>query len=413
MSLRLQRSVCGAVTVGTPSRCRQQEGLTIRTYLDLIDRLRAYVGNDGSDLKSAAVIRAAAEAVQSISQKADWNYYKTVGLFTGSVPYSTGTIEFDFTGGTYERQVTLTGGTWPDWAQYGTVAVNNVPYDVSRRISSTVLTLKENSSPSSDIAAGTIYQIYRTRYPLPSNFVSMHKPVINSQYTQLGYVTYDQFLTRRNFNDGPGQPSMFTVIDDGLGQKQVQIWNPPDQAYAFQYEYKRKPVLPVVVDESTGKISLTAASVNVTGVSTMFTQAMNSAVLRVSYDQKKPTAFDSINPPQSEHVIEAVSSTTALELTEAAAQSAASRGYTISSRVDVADGPMFHYLVHLGMKNLRIYLRINMVQGEIQDYERAEREAKDADGQNYTGTDRAVVSQCRVGYGRVYGSYTRQIPGNG
>lgn len=378
-----------------------------------MERLRAYVGNEASDLKSAAVIRAAAEAVQAIAQKHEWNYYRTSGRINCSTPYQTGTIEYDHTGGTYERQLTLTGGTWPTWASYGTVVIANVPYDVDRRISDTVVTLRVNSCPSDDVAAGTSYQIYRARYDLPDNYVSMHKPIMTSQYFILSYITYDQFLVRRNLNDGTGQPLYFTIADNGYGRSQIMMWNPPDQEYQLEFEYKRKPYLPVVVDESTGTVNLTSGSLDLTGNSTLFTAAMQGAVIRVSYDQKPPTAFDSVNPPQFEQLIESYVSSTAMTLREAAAYTVNKRAYVISSRLDLMDGPMFDYCVQMGMKRLRIGLRINMVSGEDKDYERAERAAKDADGQLYNGVDRAVVEQCSPYRRPFFGSWTRTIPGNG
>ncbi len=381
----------------------------MRTYSDLVDRLRVYVGSDSSDTKNATILRCAIEACEALAQKHDWAYYKTRFRFTGSVPYQTGTIEYTSS----TRTITLTGGTFPDWAQYGTITIDNVPYDVQKSVSSTVVILDPNSCPSADVAAGTEYVFYRTKYPLPTDFVSMHKPFITAQYLVLGYVTWDQFLLRRNLNDGVGTPTMFTVIDNGYGRKMIQLWNPPDQTYAFEMEYKRKPAAPTVEEESAGTIALTSGDATVTGTSTAFRASMAGAVLRVSYDTKRPTAYDSIEPPQYEYLIDSYTSSTSLELSEAASASVSKRAYTISSRLDVADGPMFSYLVQMGMKRLRIALRMNMVQGELQDYERAEREARDADGQNYGGTDRASVSQCAVDMPQWYGSWTRTIPGNG
>lgn len=348
-----------------------------------------------------------------MAQKHEWNYYRTHGRVNCSSPYSTGTVEYDHTGGAYERQLTLTGGTWPTWASYGTVVIDQNPYDVDRRISNTVVTLKPYSCPSDDIAAGTSYQMYRARYDLPSDYVSMHKPFLTSQYFVLGYFSYDQFLLRRNLNDGPGQPLYFTIADNGFGRSQLLLWNPPDSDYSLEFEYKRKPVLPVVVDEHAGTVALTSGSLNLTGTSTAFTAAMVGAVVRVGYDARMPTAFDSVLPPQFEQVIESYTSSTLMTLREPSEYTVSKRGYVISSRLDLMDGPMFDYCVQMGMKRLRIALRINMVPGEDKDYERAERAAKDADGQLYNGVDRAVVEQCSP-YGRGFlGSWTRTIPGNG
>ena len=105
----------------------------MRTYADLIDRLRAYVGNDYSEQKSAPVLRAAVGAMQRIGTKHEWAYYKTYAKMVFSASYDTGTIEFDYTGGSSERLLTLTGGTFPDWVGgYGTIVLERVHYDICR-----------------------------------------------------------------------------------------------------------------------------------------------------------------------------------------------------------------------------------------------------------------------------------------
>jgi len=388
----------------------------MRTYADLVDRLRAYVGNDTSENKSAAVLRAASIAVTTFAAKHVWQFYRTTERINTSAPYSTGTVVFDLTGGANEREITLTGGTFPDWiAGYGTIVIANIPYEINQRISATVCTLKANSSPPADIASSS-YVLYRTKYDLPANFASMYRPTITGQNISLDYILYTQFLLRRNYNDGVGTPYMFTIIDNGYGRKQIEMWNPPDQVYSLEFEYRRQPALPVIVEESAGKISLTSGSTAVTGTSTLFRPPCAGAVLRVAYDQTKPTAFDSINPPEVEYLIDpngGWTSTTSLTLASAATSTVTNRAYTISSRVDVDEGAMFRYLVAIGCKELRMNLRINGLEGELDDYKRAFDEAKSADGQLYGEVERAIVSQCRVGYPWRSGSFMRTIPGNG
>jgi hypothetical protein len=384
----------------------------MRTLSDLTDRLRAYIGNDPDSLKSSACYRAAVQAVQGIASRHEWNYYTTMGRVDTSAPYRTGTIEYDATGGAYERMVTLTGGTLPTWvAGYGTLVINAVPYDIDQRISNTVCTLKSNSAPTADVAAGQAYTIYRARYDLPIDFQSIHKPILTSFSTRLEKMSISDFVYRRNLNDGVAQPYMFTTIDNGYGLTQILFWNPPDQVYQFEFEYKRKPPLPAVDLYSTGRISLTAGSKAVTGVSTAWVGAMCGAVLRVSYNQDLPTAPDGLNPPQYEYVIDqspfGFTSSTALNLLVAATETAANRAYTISSRVDVEEGPMFDFLVQIGMKNMRIALRMNAIDEERPDYGQAEKLAKSWDGQKYGDSDTA--NACIAQIGKLRGSYLRNV----
>lgn len=384
----------------------------MRCLLDLHDRLRSYVGNDGSSQKSTVIMRCAAEAVNRITSQADWYYYMTMGRITTNAPYNTGTVSFDLTGGAYERMWTLTGGTWPAWAAtYGTITINNIPYDIDKRISDTVITGKVSNSPNADIAAGQAYLLYDCKYDLPSDFQTIQKPIVSNQNRIISKVGYEEFINRQNSNDGVSTPYIFTLIDNGFGGSQILLWNPPDTVYTLAFEYKRKPVMPVIAEERTGKISLVAGQTTVTGLSTNFNRAMVGAVLRVSYDSTPPTGFDSINPPQSEYLIDSFTSTTSLQLTTPATDTVVARAYVISSRVDVADGPMWNFLVQMGYKALRIADRINAVAEERGEYERAAMEAKSFDGQHYSGTDKAGSTVAMVGMRPP--SYMRTVSGNG
>lgn len=72
--------------------------------------------------------------------------------------YSTGTVAYDHTGGANERQLTLSGGTWPTWAKLpGRVFINDDWYALNTRVSDTVVTLTSGDNPGSDIAAGASY----------------------------------------------------------------------------------------------------------------------------------------------------------------------------------------------------------------------------------------------------------------
>ena len=77
--------------------------------------------------------------------------------------YSTGTFTYDHTGGANERQVTLTGGTWPAYAKSpARFFYSGAFYNVSSRISDSIITLS-GSGIGSDVASASDYyleQIY-------------------------------------------------------------------------------------------------------------------------------------------------------------------------------------------------------------------------------------------------------------
>jgi hypothetical protein len=73
--------------------------------------------------------------------------------------YTTGTIVYDHAGGTPDRKVTLTGGTWPLWAASGVITISGVDYTVDARTSGTVITLESDSNPGEDITDATSYSL--------------------------------------------------------------------------------------------------------------------------------------------------------------------------------------------------------------------------------------------------------------
>lgn len=362
----------------------------MNTLADLHEILRRYTGNDGTPSKSAAVVSAAKQALDRIGVYHDWYFYQTWGRTITSAPYQDGTISFDFTGGAEERLVTLTGGVFPDWAaQGGTISVNNIPYDVDKRLSDTTLTLKVNQTPGVDLPSGTVYLLYRAQYDLPADCAGIDRPILSSSTRIIPKVSLNEFITRRNWNESIAEPMMFAIAVGPYGNSQILLWQPPDAVYSLEYQYKRKAAIPTIAEESRGKLTLTATSTTVAGKTTAFSQAMAGCVLRVSYDDKVPTSVEGTSPFQYEYIIDSVQSPTSLTLTAPAIASVGNRGFTISSRLDVDDGPMMMLLVKMGMKNLRIALRINMTNEELPEYERAVLEAKSYDGQRYKGQDSA------------------------
>lgn len=69
--------------------------------------------------------------------------------------YTTGTVIYDHTGNAAgERVVILTGGTWPTLAATnGVISISGTWYDISARVSDTVLQLGSGDNPGSDVAS--------------------------------------------------------------------------------------------------------------------------------------------------------------------------------------------------------------------------------------------------------------------
>lgn len=90
-----------------------------------------------------------------------WSFLRPRLRITISAPYATGTV------GISSGTVTLTGGTWPEWAADGHLVVDGVGYAVASRTSNSVLVLDDTSVT---VASGTDYALQRWQYTLPDDF---------------------------------------------------------------------------------------------------------------------------------------------------------------------------------------------------------------------------------------------------
>ena len=161
--------------------------VSLVTWKDLIDHTVDWMGVNPEAEAIRSARRATLNAMRDLANEANWIYYYGRCRITTSAPYTTGTIEYDHTGGAYERVVTLSGGTWPSWASLGTLVINNTPYEVSARKSATEITLTSGSNPGEDVAAGSTYTLFRDTYTLPNLFKSVGTIVMLGYSTLLAY----------------------------------------------------------------------------------------------------------------------------------------------------------------------------------------------------------------------------------
>jgi hypothetical protein len=179
----------------------------------------------------------------------EWSFLKPVVQLTLNAPYSTGTIEYDHTGGASERLVTLTSGTWPSWAAYGKLNIANVLYDVSTREGDTTLTLTSSSNPGADVASGTSYELTQDDYTLPDDCagvlgdMTFEPNVATHRVVQRGE---NQIRRLRQGGIITGTPSFFAVrvlaSDQTTGQRMEAIFHPtPNDSYILTYRYNALP----------------------------------------------------------------------------------------------------------------------------------------------------------------------------
>lgn len=317
------------------------------TFYDVVQSLLDLSGGSADDRALKIAKRAVQEAYRAMPSRRNWSYFYRHGRIITDASYNTGTITFDYTGGSSELLLTLSGGTFPANAAYGKVLIENVVYDVNERLSGTTLTLKAPVAPTADIAAGTSYTWFRDSYVLPTDFRSA------DQFADLEQTVYPNPVTPGNWLDMysalavPSQPQIYCITGDpdNNGRMAIRFSPPPDAAYNFDYIYQRRPRPLKVYDYKDGTVSNTGTAL--TGSSTAFTQDMVGCVIRFYDATNNPTGYEGDYPYKAQAVIASVSSTTAAVLDADPGTNFSAVKYRIGDWIDIEDGAMYTAFLRL------------------------------------------------------------------
>lgn len=356
------------------------------TYKDLINHCSDYLGGSTSDETERYARRAVQAACREITNGRRWSYYLNRLRIVTDASQTTGSVEYDHTGGTYERQLTITDATWPSWAKLGTVLISDVPYEVADYKSSTVLTLSSTSNPGDDLAAGTSYTIFRDTYVLPQDFIAIEELINVGNSFGLTYKHPGEWLTMQRTNHGPTTPRIFTITGDPnyFGSLAIRFFPAPDDTYQVDGIYQRRPRALTLDEYELGTASVSVSGTTVTGSGTNWTDALVGGVIRFSADAvNNPTGLDGANPYQMERVVWEVISTTSLTIDSAASESLSGVKYSISDPVDVESGSMLNFLQRECERQMRILRRMKATPDEEAQYAEARIMAWEADSRSF------------------------------
>lgn len=308
------------------------------TYIDAVSHVIDYLSGGMSDMVKRDAARVVQAAYAELATIHPWTYLYTRGRLITDVPYSTGTVDYDHTGGASERLMTLTGGTWPSWAGYGDIRIGQAMYRVGKRLSGTQLQIDAVLCPSEDINDST-YTLYRESYPLPTDFSSQ-----DSLIRSIGLFSRMEYVHPRDVNAAAsqcwrqGDARWYTILPDArhLVPLSLSIWPTPPTTTAIDYLYRRSPRALSLMVASSGTLAMTANATTVTASTSVFTSAMVGSVIRVF--------LGSTVPPEGglyggatvhEAVIKEVASGTSATLAVAAPSTVAAAPYLISDPIDI------------------------------------------------------------------------------
>lgn len=354
------------------------------TYSDLERHLLDYSGG-AADLKAKQRFRRAIiAAYNTLNTKHNWSFFYNRGRVVTVSAYSTGTVVYDHTGGANERQLTLTDGTWPTWAPFGTIRIGTNFYEVDQYISSTIITLSRTSNPGDDVAS-TTYAIFRDTYPLPTDFVKADAVMNMNDQRLLEHVHPSQWMQYFRVNYGQAKPVLYTFRPDPnyFGQMAISFSPPPDQAYTHDFIYIRSPRPILVPEYSTGTVSISAASTSVTGSGTSWASNMRGSVIRFYSDSTHvPSDAAGLYPAVLERTIASVDSATGITMDAAADQTLSGVAYSISDPVDIDQAVCRNYILRECEHQFRQIARMDPTEQEVREHDRALMEAKETDRRN-------------------------------
>ena len=323
-------------------------GPQIFTYSDAIENLIEFAGARGGRCSQRALRGAVRMAYMEIPTLCDWPTLTRIGRVPIVAPQTTGTVVFDYTGGTYERQLTLTDATWPDWCVDAVVRFDSTISHIESRKSDTVVTLDTTMNPGEDIAS-TTYSLYKQWYTLPVNFADLTGPIRADTGYILEPITLTEMLRKHRVSYNTGDPQWYTVaeVPDLYGALGMYLYPIRTSTTTLDYVGRRQPrqLQHTGYDarDFAGTIAVTAGSTTVTGSDTLFKNNMVGSILRVGDDtSNRPTSMEGEYPFTEERSIASVESATSLTLDNNIVTTSSEKKYIVSCPIDL--GTQMHNL---------------------------------------------------------------------
>lgn len=351
------------------------------TYSDAIDHCVNFLEGHGGTASQPIIRSAIQQAYDDIVNDFDWPFLMRNDRITTRAPVTTGTIAYDHTGGTFDRQLTLSSSTWPDWAYQGSVRIGDLVSDIEQIESPTVVTLTPGHNPGEDIASGTSYTLYPRYYALPADFVAFTGPFRQTSGGVGTHISLTEMLSLDRSSDSSGELRFYAIAEniDVYGSKALYIYPRASDLTTLDFVYWRRPREIRYTGHDAADFVGTVdpgASTTLTGDTTSFLSAHIGAIIRISSGTGRPTGRFGDSPFAQQHSIIDVAGSTSLTLGATATAASAGRGYVISDPIDL--GPEAHNaFLRQCEANLAIMKQLS---GEKRISERAEKALVDAMG---------------------------------
>jgi hypothetical protein len=306
------------------------------TMFDVVEHLITSSFGGPQDAEQRDIRTAVHRAYDELTQIRDWSYYSIHSRIVTSPSYTAGTV--GITSGT----VTLTNGSFATAgitaanAKYWTLKAGDRTYPISAYGGATSLTV-DSSFDDIDVTAGATYAVYRTSYPLPSDFRNMDEPSDEYNWWAGLYITPDEAMKLERVSNSSGEPYHWTIIKDPVSSGwAIKLIGYPTAQETIDFTYRRtaRQIRYSGHEASARAGTISRSSATVTGTSTQFTSAMVGSVLRVGDTTNSPGPLTSITPYVSESKIASYASATSVT-TEDSGTIASSTKYLVTDPIDL------------------------------------------------------------------------------
>ncbi len=360
------------------------------TYQDAVQHVLDYLGAGTSDLVVRDARRAVLEAYSELSTAHRWSYLYTHGRVITAAPYDTGTIAYDHTGGTYERMVTLSGGTWPANAPYCYIRAGVVTYRVAERKSATVVTLDPQVNPGADLAAGTAYTLYQDTYLLPADYIAQDQALYESNFGGMFYVHPKEWLYENRYIFGEGIPQQYTITGDRVipGRLVIRVLPWPVLAQSIDFVYQRGP-RPLTPLQATGLAAVSSGGNAVTATTAIFAPYHVGSVLRLSSTTTAPTGEigngTGYNPAAFESIVQSYVSATQVLTIDFANNALSGVAVTVSDPVEIEARTMKNVFLRCCEKHIGMHRTLKDKPSANLQYQEELEIARAADSRSFQG----------------------------
>lgn len=307
------------------------------TYFDLVESLITSSFGGPQDAEQRDIRTAIQKAYAELTTIRDWGYYSVHGRVVTSAAYSAGTIEISSGVATLAGGSFATAGVTAANAHDWTIRVANRSFQVGAYTSSTAVTLDPQFA-GFDVSAGSSYVLFRTVYPLPSDFRNMDEPSDEWHWWSGLYITPDEAMKIERISNKSGHPFHWTVMKDPHGTGwALKLVGWPAGVETVDFTYRRSPraIRYSGHEASMRQGTISSSGTAVTGSGTAFMAAMVGSVVRSGDTANSPGPIESLTPWSAESKITGASSATAMT-TESALSAASATKYLITDPIDIA-----------------------------------------------------------------------------